>query len=189
MSTPEDIEFVSRSGHKLDAALCAFDVPVRDAVCADFGSHTGGFVECLLHHGAATIYAIDPSHGVLHAKLRSDPRVIVCERTNALRFQCPQPCRIVTIDVGWTPQRLILPAARRTLEPAGHVVTLIKPHYEAERKALRQGVLPDDQLPAVLETCRTDVHELGWQILGEIESPLRGHGGNREWLWHLKSRG
>ena len=177
--------YVSRSGLKLHAALTAFQLDVTGYVCADFGSQVGGFVDCLLQHGAARVYAVEPGYGVLDYRLRQDRRVVVCERTNALRFSCPEPCDLVTIDVGWTPQRLILSAARRALKPDGRVITLVKPHYEAPKAWLRGGVLPADQLEDVLTTCRSDVADLGWTIAHAIESPLPGHGGNVEWLWLL----
>lgn len=178
--------YVSRAGLKLAAALRAFALDVTGWTCADFGSHTGGFVDCLLRHGATKVYAVEPGYGVLDYALRKDPRVVVCERINALRYVCPEPCDLITIDVGWTPQRLILPSARRSLKPpAGRVIALVKPQYEAPRDWLRRGVVPPDKLPAVLATCRQDAAALGWQVRGEIESPLRGHGGNTEYLWLL----
>lgn len=178
-------EYVSRSGRKLHAALHAFAVDPTGWTCADFGSHTGGFVDCLLQHGAAKVYAIEPGYGVLNYGLRRDPRVVVCERCNALRFVCPAPCELVTIDVGWTPQRLILPAARRALKPGGRVITLVKPHYEAPREWLAGGVLAPERLEETLERVRRDATGLGWSIKAEMESPLRGHGGNVEALWLL----
>lgn len=193
-STPEaaprgpssDVSFVSRAGLKLDAALRAFDLNAAGLICADFGSHTGGFVDCLLRRGAARVYAVDPGYGVLDYRLRRDPRVIVCERTNALQWLAPEPCDLVTIDVGWTPQRLILPSARRALRvPQGCVVTLVKPHYEADKSLLRNGVLPADALPGVLAQVRADCAAGYWRIAMELESPILGHGGNREFLWLL----
>lgn len=181
-------QYVTRGGLKLHAALVAFELDVSGRVCADFGSHVGGFVDCLLRRGAAKVYAVDPGYGVLDYRLRNDARVVVCERTNALRFDCPEPCDLVTIDVGWTPQRLILPAARRTAKPDGCVVTLIKPHYEAPKDLLNRGVLPNEHLEEVLSTVRADVRELGWSIQGETPSPITGHGGNHEFLWLLRSR-
>ncbi len=185
MSPSNPRRHVSRGGTKLSAALEAFALDPTGWICADFGSHAGGFVDCLLQNGAARVYAVDPGYGVLDYALRKDQRVVVCERTNALAWTAPEPCDLVSIDVGWTPQRLILPAARRCLKPAGVVVTLIKPQYEAAKDQLSKGVLPDEHLPSVLATCRQDVLDLGWQIAGEIESPIRGQGGNREWLWRL----
>ncbi len=183
---PQDSRYVSRAGLKLEAALRAFDVTVTGWTCCDFGSHTGGFVDCLLQHGAARVYAVEPGYGVLDYKLRRDPRVVVCERTNALTFTPPELCDLVTIDVGWTQQRLILPAARRCLKPDGRVITLLKPQYEAAKHLLKAGVVPPERLDEVLAACRAEIQQLGWTIRGEIRSPLRGHGGNIECLLYLE---
>src|SRR6186997_2486545 len=120
--------FVSRAGQKLEHALATFGLEVRGSVCADLGSNTGGFVDCLLQRGAVKVYAIDTGYGALEWKLRKDPRVVVMERTNAIHVQLPEKVQLVTIDVAWTKQRIILPAAMRLLEVDGSVVTLIKPH-------------------------------------------------------------
>lgn len=182
-----DCRFVSRGGLKLEAALREFAIDPSGWVCADFGSHVGGFVDCLLQHGAARVYAIDPGHGVLDFRLRQDARVVVCERVSAIGWESPELCNLVTIDAGWTPQRLVLPAARRALrEGDGCVITLIKPHYEAPKRLLRGGVLPDELHDEVLSACRGDVDADGWRIMKETPSPIRGQGGNAEYLWLLK---
>jgi 23S rRNA (cytidine1920-2'-O)/16S rRNA (cytidine1409-2'-O)-methyltransferase len=182
----DERRYVSRAGEKLAAALHAFAIDVTGRVCTDLGSHAGGFVDCLLQHGAARVHAVDPGYGVLDARLRADPRVCLHERTNALRYHPPEASTLVTIDVGWTQQRLILPVARRLLTPGGDVITLVKPHYEAPREWLREGVLMPERLTDVLAQVRRDAGELGWSIAGEIESPLLGHGGNAECLWRLR---
>lgn len=184
----ESAHHVSRAGEKLDAALRTFQLDVAGWICVDFGSHVGGFVDCLLQHRAARVYAVEPGYGVLAYRLRTHPRVVVCERTNALTYVSPEPADLVTIDVGWTPQRLILPAARRCLKPAGQVLTLVKPQYEAPPDSRAAGVVKAERLPDVLAACRRDVTDLGWHINGETESPLRGHGGNVEYLWLLVPR-
>src|ERR1700741_3102763 len=143
-------EFVSRAGQKLDHALAHFNLDVGDKVCADLGSNTGGFVDVLLRRGAAKVYAIDTGYGVLDWKLRNDPRVIVMERTNALHVILPESVQLVTIDVAWSRQRHILPAAARMMHPRGDVITLIKPHYEAAPKLLRRGVLPSELVPGII---------------------------------------
>lgn len=177
--------YVSRAGHKLEAALHTFAFDPRGRVCLDIGSHVGGFVDCLLQHGAARVHAVDPGYGVLDYRLRNDPRVVVHERTNAMRFQCPERCDLVTIDAGWTPQRLILPAAARALAVDGRVITLVKPQYEAPKDWLRRGVLPEERLEAAFELVERDVIDEGWRILAPMRSPLAGHGGNAEFLWLL----
>ena len=184
MSDPEH-PYVSRGGVKLEGALRVFGLSVRGFTVADFGSHAGGFVDCLLQHGAEKVYAVEPGYGVLDYRLRRDPRVVVCERQNALHAACPEPCDLVTIDVGWTRQEHILPAARRWLKPGGRVVSLIKPHYEAPKDVLRDGVVPVASLAEVVDTIRTQV-AAKWSIDAECESPIRGHGGNAEFFWLLR---
>jgi len=174
--------FVSRGGEKLQAALDGFQLNVSGLTCADFGAHTGGFTDCLLQRGAAHVFSVDTCYGTLAWKLRRDPRVTVYERTNAIHISLPRPVDLVVIDAGWTPQRLILPAARRNLAPGGHVVTLIKPHYEADSGLLRDGVVPDELFGGVVLSVLESIRQQGWTIKHTVESPLRGHGGNKELL-------
>jgi 23S rRNA (cytidine1920-2'-O)/16S rRNA (cytidine1409-2'-O)-methyltransferase len=176
----DDMDFVSRAGQKLHHALTTFNISPRDLVCADFGSNTGGFTDCLLQLGAKKVYAIDTGYGVLDYNLRKDPRVIVMERTNAMHAKLPDPIDLITIDVAWTKQKNILPAA-----VAPQVITLIKPHYEAEAKLLRKGVLPAEHLDAVIDHVKADIIACGFAIGGIIESPIRGAKGNTEFLAHL----
>src|SRR3954452_2690785 len=170
--------FVSRAGQKLDHALNAFALDVTGFACADFGSNTGGFVDCLLRRGAAKVYSVDTGYGVLDWKLRNDPRVVVMERTNAMHVTLPEPVSLVTIDVAWTQQRHILPAAARLLTSDGRVVSLIKPHYEAPPAVLRKGILPDDQLAAVMEQVRADIAASDFEIVDTVVSPIKGAKGN-----------
>ncbi len=184
--TSQDDNFASRAGLKLSHALSAFGIAVRDLICADLGSSTGGFVDCLLRRGAARVYAVDRGYGVLAYRLRRDPRVVVMERTDALHVRLPEPVQLVTIDTGWTRQVRILPAACRLLGEEGQLISLIKPHYEAGPEMLRGGVLPDDRAEAVLAPIRGILPELGLRLAGETESPILGRGGNQEFLWHLE---
>jgi 23S rRNA (cytidine1920-2'-O)/16S rRNA (cytidine1409-2'-O)-methyltransferase len=174
--------FVSRAGRKLEHALVTFDIDAVGRTCADLGSNVGGFVDCLLQRGAAKVYAIDTGYGALDWKLRNDARVVVMERTNAMHVTLPEPVSLVTIDVAWTKQRLILPAARRLLTTAGDVVTLIKPHYEAEPALLRKGVLPEENLDAVVEKVKYDIAQAGFDLRRTVRSPIKGTGGNVELL-------
>jgi 23S rRNA (cytidine1920-2'-O)/16S rRNA (cytidine1409-2'-O)-methyltransferase len=177
---------VSRGAVKLEAAIAAFAVQPEGMVCADLGSNVGGFVQCLLRHGAARVYSVDTGYGVFDYTLRKNDRVVVMERTNALHVVLPEPLDLVTIDVGWTRQRHILPAALRMLKPDGRILSLVKPHYEAPREWLRRGVLPPEKVPAVVTTVRSSLHELGVECLGQIDSPIPGHSGNREVLFYLR---
>lgn len=181
-------EYASRGGEKLAAALRDFSIHPNGWVCCDLGSHAGGFVDCLLQHEAARVHAVDPGYGILAYHLRQDPRVVVHERTNALRFHCPEPCQLVTIDVGWTPQRLILPTARHALAPGGRIITLVKPQYEAPEDVLEKGVVPAAALDDILAQCAEDVADDGLVIESRLQSPIKGHGGNLEYLWLLRTR-
>ncbi|MBN2561864.1 MAG: TlyA family rRNA (cytidine-2'-O)-methyltransferase [Phycisphaerae bacterium] len=179
-------DFASRAGVKLAHALSVFDISVQDRVCADLGSSTGGFVDCLLRHGAARVYAVDRGYGLLAYALRQDTRVVVMERTDALHLRLPERVQVVTVDTGWTRQARILPAARRLLGDGERIVSLVKPHYEARPDMLRGGILPDDRMETVLAPIRGALGGLGLELVGEVESPIRGRGGNREFLWLLK---
>jgi len=181
----DETRYVTRAGLKLEHALRTFGVDVAGAVCADLGSHQGGFVDCLLAHGAERVYAVDTSYGTLAWKLRKDPRVVVLERTNAMHVALADVVDLVTVDVGWTRQRHILPAARRLLKPDGRIVSLVKPQYEAGEDERDAGVVPDEHLEAVLGRVRTHATGCGLAILAETPSPLRGGGGNAEVLFLL----
>jgi len=180
MSSTPNSRYVSRGGEKLDAALDHFQLNVNDLICADLGSHVGGFVDCLLQCGAKKVFSVDTSYGTLAWTLRRDPRVIVMERTNAMHVTLPEPVDLVTIDVGWTPQAKILKSVANLASPDTHVLTLIKPHYEADKSALQHGVLPDEQVEEVVDRVVTTITSDGWSIHGLMPSPIRGHGGNRE---------
>lgn len=179
-------EFVSRAGQKLQHALASFEIDVTGFVCADLGSNTGGFVDCLLQRGAAKVYAIDTGYGALEWKLRKDPRVVAMERTNAMHATLPEPVDFVSIDVAWTRQRHILPAAKRMLKEGGQVVTLIKPHYEAEEGMLRGGVLREEHLDEVIAQVKNHVESAGFDVVGVVESPIKGAKGNVEVLACLR---
>jgi 23S rRNA (cytidine1920-2'-O)/16S rRNA (cytidine1409-2'-O)-methyltransferase len=177
-----DSPYVSRAGLKLAAALDQFNLHVTGWTCADFGCNVGGFTDCLLQRGAARLYAVDTGYGTLAYSLRKDPRVVVMERTNAMHLRLPEPVDLVTIDVGWTPQRHILPAAAAVLAPAGQIVSLIKPHYEADKRSLRDGVLDPEAARTVCHAVLDHLRAAGFEIRSIIDSPITGHAGNREFL-------
>lgn len=178
--------FVSRAGLKLEHALNAFGVDVRGKVCADLGSNVGGFVDCLLQRGAAKVYAIETGYGVVDWKLRKDPRVVVMERTNAMHATLPEKVDVVTIDVAWTKQRHILPAAHRLMREDGLVVTLIKPHYEAPPAKLRKGVLSAEAMEDVVKSVEADIRAAGFEVMQIVTSPIKGAKGNMEALACLR---
>lgn len=190
---PCEGRFVSRAGYKLDAALGAFNIAAAGVIAADLGSNVGGFVDCLLQRGASKVYAVDTGYGVLAWKLRKDPRVCVMERTNALFATLPEPVDLITIDVGWTRQEKILPAAAKLLRPQANagrsrtIISLFKPHYESDLARVQRGVLTAEQSLAVLQTAADRIEAIGFSIRGLAESPLRGQGGNREFVLWLEA--
>lgn len=181
--------FVSRAGVKLDHALTAFGIDVTGLVCADLGCNVGGFTDCLLRRAAAKVYAVDTGYGALAWKLRKDPRVVVMERTNAMHATLPEPVGFACVDVAWTRQRHILPAARRMLADGGTVVTLVKPHYEADKGWLVKGVLPADRLDAVVAAVWADIRAAGFEVVATTRSPILGGEGNAEVLAELRVAG
>ena len=178
--------FVSRAGQKLDHALTHFAIDVGGFACADLGCNVGGFTDCLLQRGAAKVYAIDTGYGVLEWKLRKDPRVVVMERTNAMHAVLPERVGVVTIDVAWTKQRHILPAARRMVADDGVVITLVKPHYEADPSQLVRGVLPEADVEGVVQTVGADVVSADFTLVRTVRSPILGAKGNVEVLAELR---
>lgn len=178
--------FVSRGGEKLLGALEAFSVNPAGLTCADVGASTGGFSDCLLQHGAAKIYAIDVGKGILHWKLRSDPRVVVMEETNARYVESlPEPVQLAVCDASFISLKILLPVMKGWLSPAGGLITLIKPQFEAGRRdtARGEGVIRD---PAVHQRVLLEVLnfavETGFGIRGLLRSPLLGPKGNTEFL-------
>lgn len=190
VAVPE--KFVSRGGYKLEHALAHFQVEVAGKTAIDLGASTGGFTDCLLQRGAAKVYAVDVGHGQLAWKLRQDPRVFVMEKTNARTLtpsQFPQPFSppgLAVIDCSFISLRMILPAAIALLGPSGKVVALVKPQFEAGKSEVDKGagVIKDPAVHArVLDEIQTFVREktsLLWR--GQIESPLVGPAGNKEFL-------
>lgn len=185
-------KFVSRGGHKLEHALETFSVEVAGLRAVDLGASTGGFTDCLLQHGAAMVAAVDVGQGQLAWALRNDERVHVMERTNARHLtpaSFPQPFEpfdLAVVDCSFISLRQILPATVDLLPPGGQVVVLVKPQFEAGKAEADkgQGVIRDPQVHRrVLDELRAFVNDespLEW--VAEIESPLTGPAGNKEFL-------
>ncbi len=183
--------FVSRGGHKLEAGLAAWNVDCREAVAVDIGASTGGFTDCLLQHGAALVYAIDVGYGQLAWSLRQDPRVISIERANVRTLQpLPEPVRLATIDVSFIGLGLVFPRVVTLLEPAGEVVALIKPQFEAGKGQVgKGGVVREPQVHrAVIERVLDRAAAEGLSPAGLIRSPITGPAGNVEFLAWLRLR-
>ncbi|MDE2025246.1 MAG: TlyA family rRNA (cytidine-2'-O)-methyltransferase [Patescibacteria group bacterium] len=178
--------FASRAGEKLDHAINEFKIDVRGKTCADFGSSVGGFVDCLLQHGATKVYAVETGYGQLAWKLRQDKRVVVMERTNAMHIMLPEKVDLITNDTSWTKQKNILPNILKNLKSEGTIITLIKPHYEAEKKLLHKGVLDMSVAEIVAHHSLEEIQSMGFKVLGFTKSPIiGGKGGNTEYLAYL----
>ncbi len=196
MSDSPDSPFVSRAGLKLEHALQEFNFDVTDMSCADLGCNVGGFTDCLLQRGASNVFAVDTGYGTLAWKLRSDERVTTLERSNALHLEPPELVDLVVIDLGWTPQKLALPAGMKWTN-CGHIISLIKPHYELtteEKNVEKVGEgLSDDAVSRVIARTKVLCEDLSLELLGETLSPIRGKksskkgGGNNEYLMLFKT--
>ncbi|MFN9869816.1 MAG: TlyA family RNA methyltransferase [Cyanobacteriota bacterium] len=190
--------FVSRGGEKLVAALEQLPIRVEGRVCLDGGISTGGFSDCLLQHGAARIYGIDVGYGQTAWKLRTDPRLVLRERTN-LRHLTPEQLYgpddpwpdLAVADVSFISLTRVLPALRALLRPAANgveAVLLVKPQFEVGRERVgKGGVVRDplahrDAVTAVIAAAES----LGWQAVGLVGSPITGPAGNHEYLLWLR---
>lgn len=185
-------KYVSRGGDKLEAALKSFELTdLTGFICADVGASTGGFTDCMLQAGAKKVYAIDVGYGVLHWKLRSDPRVIVMERKNARYVtSLPEMVDLVVVDASFISLKILLPVIVNWFNPgAGRVVALIKPQFEAGREdaAKGDGVIRDPSIHRkVLEDVLNFVSQNHFKVRGLIRSPLLGPKGNVEFLVDLE---
>jgi 23S rRNA (cytidine1920-2'-O)/16S rRNA (cytidine1409-2'-O)-methyltransferase len=195
--SPDASQFVSRAGLKLAHALDAFEIDAAGFICADLGCNVGGFTDCLLQRGAERICALDTAYGVLDYRLRTDERVTVRERTNALHAEPGDDwrgaCDLVVIDLGWTPQHRAIPSALPWLKEAGRIVTLIKPHYELseeeKRERLVEGLLDRAEAERVVERVSAGMDALGMRVLGVTESPIAGGKSSRRAKRKKRSRG
>src|SRR5438034_1086495 len=182
-----ELPYVSRGGHKLASALDRFTIDVSGRVCADVGASTGGFTDVLLQRGAAKVYAIDVGYGQLDWKLRSNPCVVVMDRTNIRDVESlPEPAQFASIDVSFISLRLVLPVVRQLLTMDADVVALVKPQFEAGRgKVGKGGVVRDSAVhrAVLIETLEYSANN-GWLVRGLMASPLKGAAGNVEFLIH-----
>src|SRR5690348_15906051 len=179
--------YVGRGGLKLEAALNAFQIDVRGAVCLDVGASTGGFTDCLLQNGAARVFAIDVGHNQIDWRLRNDPRVEVREGVNARYLQTEDftvKFDLAVMDVSFISATMVLPAVVPLLCERGSIVTLIKPQFEVGRGEVGVGCIVRDaaKRAQAIEKVNQAATELGLQVAGVIESPIQGAEGNVEFL-------
>lgn len=188
--------FVSRGGEKLDGALAAFGaegLDVRGLSCADVGASTGGFTDCLLQRGAARVVAIDVGKGQLAHRLREDPRVLALEGTNARDLDAsdlPWPIDLAVVDASFIGLGALANALARIVRPAGQLVALVKPQFEAGREAARRGrgVIRDEATRlAAIGSAREALAAAGFEVVAEVDSSLRGPKGNLErFVWAVR---
>lgn len=179
--------FVGRGGLKLDAALEFFGVDVREKVAMDVGASTGGFTDCLLQRGAKKVYAIDVGYGLIDYKLRSDPRVVLVERTNFRyidRETVPGCIDIAALDVSFISVSKIFPRLVEFLCDGGEVLALVKPQFEVGKGLVgKGGVVRDERRrKEALDSVIRRLPSFGLAFLGVFESPVRGRKGNIEYF-------
>lgn len=186
----EDQRYVSRGGFKLERALEHWHIDLSGKACADVGASTGGFTDCMLQHGAASVLAIDTGYGQIDARLRSDPRVRLLERTNARYLTAkdvPGPADFMAMDVSFISATLVLPAVVASLmQYRMELILLVKPQFEVGREAIGKGGIVRDEATqqSAVDKVSKAVGALGGQELDVIESPILGTEGNREFLLH-----
>ena len=183
----ETLRYVSRGGLKLEKAMEVFPVSLSNKVCMDIGSSTGGFTDCMLQNGAQKVYSVDVGKGLLHYKLRNDPRVVVMEKTNVRYMTAadvPEKIDFISVDVSFISLTLVIPAALNVLSEHGQMVMLIKPQFEAGRENVgKKGVVKD---PSVHGDVIFKIYDFaknnGLYVYGLDFSPVKGPEGNIEYL-------
>lgn len=180
--------YASRGALKLVPALDRFGVDPANRVCADIGASTGGFTDVLLRRGASRVYAIDVGRGLLHWRLRQDPRVVVMERLNARDLDSlPEPVSLAVIDVSFISLEKVLPAVRRAA-PGAEVVALFKPQFEVGRADVGKGGIVRDKaaVAAALARFRDWCAQNAFEVVAEAPSEVAGADGNQEFFLHLQ---
>lgn len=189
-----EVEWVSRGAHKLLRALDVFGIDPSGLVCLDVGASTGGFTEVLLSRNASRVFAVDVGYGQLAWKLRNDPRVVVMERTNARLLspdQFPGPMDLIVVDASFISLRLLLPPLIELLAPAGEMVLLVKPQFEAGRERVgKGGVIRSTEIHRQVldEFCAFTKSLEAISLVNLTWSPIKGPSGNIEFLARLSNR-
>lgn len=181
----EEPKFVSRAGFKLEKALEHFAIDVQGAICLDAGLSTGGFTDCLLQRGAKKVYGIDVGYGQVHEKIRTDPRVVVMERTN-LRYlpELPEKVNIVTLDLSFISVLKVIETITKLIAPYAKLIVLVKPQFEARKEQVgRGGIIKSDEIhQEVINNVIQGIIPYGFTCHGFTESPILGAEGNKEFL-------
>ena len=182
--------YVSRGGLKLEKSIKTWDIDLRDTVCLDIGSSTGGFTDCMLKNGASKVYALDVGTNQLAYSLRVDPRVVVMEKTNVrdLDTETFEKTDFISIDVSFISLSLVLPVASAILKDTGSMVALVKPQFEAGREKVGKGGIVRDKSVhrEVIENVIKYAENAGLAPCGLSFSPITGAKGNIEYLLYMK---
>ncbi|OBG36683.1 TlyA family RNA methyltransferase [Mycolicibacter heraklionensis] len=184
--------WVSRGAHKLIGALDTFGIAVADRQCLDAGASTGGFTEVLLDRGAARVVAVDVGYGQLAWSLRTDPRVVVIERTNVRGLTVEViggPAELIVADLSFISLATVLPALAGCASPDADIVPMVKPQFEVGRQQVGSGGVVSDPVlraDAVVSVAHR-AGELGWGTVAVTASPLPGPSGNVEYFLHLRA--
>jgi len=191
--------YVSRGGEKLEGAVSTFGIALAGRSVVDAGSSTGGFTDCLLQHGAGRVFAVDVGRNQLHERIAGDARVTWREGTNIRDMgpaDLPFACSLLVADLSFISLVTVLPAMSRLVTADGAVpaemVLLVKPQFEVGREEASRGrgVITDPVLHrASVDKVAGAAVDLGWTVVGEMESPLKGQDGNTEFLLHLRDAG
>lgn len=186
ISLKNEQHLASRAYHKLAGAITAWpEIPVRGSVSADLGAAQGGFTQVLLEHGASRVYAIEAGKGQIDWRLRGDQRVILMEGVNLFDVSAlPELVDLLVMDLSFTPLRRAWIHVLPWLREGGWVIALIKPQYEVSHDSERPGgIVTDPRVhDRIVDEVRGLAVEQGLLVKGIIPSPIRGGGGNREWL-------
>ena len=186
------LKYVSRGGLKLEKAMACWPIVLEHRICADIGASTGGFTDCMLQNGADRVYSVDVGYNQLDYRLRTHPKVVCMERTNArylTREQIPEELDFFSVDVSFISLNLILPAVCPLMKAGGQGVCLVKPQFEAGRdKVGKKGVVRDPAVHLeVLEHFLQHAANAGFTVLDVTFSPIKGPEGNIEYLGWLQA--
>ncbi|MFA6158949.1 MAG: TlyA family RNA methyltransferase [Candidatus Paceibacterota bacterium] len=191
ISLTETPKFVSRAGEKLEHALATWDIDVSGLLAIDVGSSTGGFTDCLLQRGAKKVIAVEVGTGQFDATLRTSEKVELHEQTDIRKFSLAEGeplADIIVSDVSFISLSHVLPKMFSLLKKGGEAVLLVKPQFEVGRELAhrRRGVISiDSERLAALEAVKASAKKVAFKVIRNIDSPIEGEGGNREFLLRL----
>lgn len=193
LSVKDRMPYVSRGGLKLAHAVEHFHIDIKGKTAMDAGASTGGFTDCLLQNGAEKVYAVDVGYGQFDLALRQDERVVLFEKTNIRYLEAdsvPDDIDIATIDVSFISLLKVIPKVAEFLAPHGEIVALIKPQFEAGKKDVGKGGVVKDEKKRleVVEKIARESGTMGFDVLGTVQSPVKGPKGNVEYFIYLRKR-